>query len=108
MEKVILGSFEDVTFGKETVLAKIDTGADKTSIDLNLARRLGLMTELLGIKRINSSNGSNYRPIVRARFKVGNRYFNKKVTITKRINLNVPMIIGKDVLVNKFLVDVSK
>jgi len=88
-------------------LAKVDTGAEKSSIHLDLAKKIGLTKEIWGIKKIKSSNGEEYRPLVKSKIKIGNRKLPVIFTITKRSELKYPVLIGKDVLKRKFLVDVS-
>lgn len=57
MVKPIIGLIEPVEIMNTTVLAKIDTGANRSSIDLSLARKLGLTNDLWGISKVKSANG---------------------------------------------------
>jgi len=107
MEKQILGPIEVISIKKKKILAKVDTGAEKSSIHLDLAKKIGLTKEIWGIKKIKSSNGEEYRPLVKSKIKIGNRKLPVIFTITKRSELKYPILIGKDILKRKFLVDVS-
>ncbi len=108
MKKQVLGRVESIKIKDKKIKAKIDTGAEKSSIDLNLAKKLGLTKNLWGIKKIKSSNGEEYRPIVESKIKIKNRKLPVKLSITKRENLKYPILIGRDVLKRNFLVDISK
>jgi len=107
MEKQILGTSTTIILKNKKVPAKIDTGADKSSINLTLAKELGLTKDLWGIRKIKSSNGYEYRPLVKSKIKIKNRILPITFTITKRENLRYPLLIGKDILKGNFLVDVS-
>jgi hypothetical protein len=108
MKKQILGQVEIIEIKNKKILAKVDTGAEKSSIDLSLAKKLGLTNNLWGIKKIKSSNGEEYRPVVESKLKIKNKKIPIKLTVTKRKNLKYPMLIGKDVLKRNFFIDVSK
>lgn len=108
MSKQILGLKETIKINNKKIPAKIDTGACKSSIHLDLAKELGLTKELWGIKKIKSANGEGYRPIIKSKIKIKNRIIPIKLTITKRDNLKYPLLLGRDVLNNRFIVDVSK
>lgn len=107
MKKEILGPIEIVKIKETKIPAKIDTGAEKSSINLNLAKELGLTKDIWGIRKIKSSNGEEYRPLVKSKIKIKNRLVPITFTITHRSNLKYPILIGKDVLKRSFLVDVS-
>jgi hypothetical protein len=108
MQKDILGTSEVIKLKGKMIKAKVDTGANKSSINLSLAKKLGLTNDLWDIKKIKSANGEEYRPVVKSKIKIKNRIIPIKLTITKRNNLSYEMLLGKDILKNRFLVDVSK
>lgn len=108
MKKQILGGIEVVKIKNNSVVAKIDTGANKSSINLKLAKKLGLTKDLWDIKKVKSANGEEYRPIIKSKIKLKNQIINTKMTVSKRENLNYQMLIGRDVLKERFLVDVSR
>jgi hypothetical protein len=82
--------------------------ADKSSIDLSLAKKLGLTKELYGIIKIKSANGEEYRPVVKAKIKIANKIISTKFTITRRENLKHKILLGTNTLKKGFMVDISR
>lgn len=100
--KKTIGVFEDVevqTFMGEKVLvkAKIDTGAFRTSIDENLAERLGLLNpeNILLEKYYRSALGREKRPLIELVFWLGGRKIKTVANISDRSKLKRPMVIGR-------------
>ncbi len=95
--------------GKESVLAKVDTGAARTSVDTDLAARVGLGPVTDSVKvRAASSAHSETRPLVQARVELGGRTFDLPVSITDRTDMKYPVIVGMDVLTEGgFLIDAT-
>jgi len=92
-----LNRVEDViikTEDKDCVLkAKVDTGADRTSIDESLVNELGL--ELLDeFKQVRSANGMTKRQLVKVNYVVQNKPISTTASVTDRSHLNYKMIIG--------------
>ena len=71
MKKIVVGLVEKVTIynngNKKTVLAKIDTGADRSSIDTALANKLKL-GPVVGIKYYRSASGTSKRSLILVKF----------------------------------------
>lgn len=108
--------------------AKIDTGANTTALHCHHVRvengvlyfRLLDEThpeyqdrehrfEKFEQKTIKSSFGeSELRYIIRTRIKIGKRTLRGIVSLTDRANMKYPVLIGRRLLKNRFLVDVSK
>ena len=67
--KIVIGLQEKVSIkhssGNKNVIAKIDTGATKSSIDTNLAAELKL-GPVIKSKLVKSAHGSKLRPIIEA------------------------------------------
>lgn len=102
---VITGSHRE-----ETVQAKIDTGASRTSVDTKLAAQVGLgpVTDIVTI-RAASANHMEVRPLVQARIRLADESFELPVNITDRKDMKYPVIIGMDILSRgKFLIDASR
>ena len=64
--KTVIGLVEPVTIitkegAKKTILAKIDTGASKSSIDVNLASELKL-GPIIKSKLVKSASGNTIKP----------------------------------------------
>ena len=96
--------------GSLPVRAKVDTGAERTTLDTRLARRLGL-GPVVGHVRIRSAAADvpELRDIVRASIVIAGRAFRVHLAITDRRDMRYRMIVGMDVLRRgRFLVDPRK
>jgi hypothetical protein len=96
--------------GEEIVRAKVDTGADRTTVDKDLATRLKLGPELSKV-RIKASAGSQRveRPVVDALITVAGKAFKLKVGVADRSQMRYSVIIGRDILRSGyFLIDPTK
>lgn len=137
--KEIIGLVENVKLiGKDNkeieIEAKIDTGADFTSIDTSLAQELGyndvvsifhhlypsghlntmtpeeiikLHKDIVDVKTIYSSHGETQRMLIPLTFYLANIKIITKATLIERKNLTYKMIVGNKNL-SKFLIDASK
>lgn len=87
-------------------LAKIDTGAWRTSISYKLAEELGLLHEdnILWYKHVRSSLGKEKRPVIGLTFWLAGRKIKTPASVAKRMALKYPVIIGRKNL-KGFLVD---
>ncbi len=84
--------------GTKTVIkAKIDTGAWKTSIDRQLADKLGLLekSNILWTKMYKSSFGKEVRKVVNLKFYLAGRKITTIANVANRGNLRTPIIIGR-------------
>lgn len=111
-KRTVLGLTEKVTiFGKKkqkTVMARIDTGATKSSIDVALAADLKL-GPVISKKMVKSASGNLLRPIIKARIKIANKKFQEEFTLATRSHLRYPVLIGQNILKKeKFLIDPTK
>lgn len=91
---------------RKKVVAKVDTGAWRSSVNKDLAVELGLMRRdnILWNKKVKSTLGEEERPIVAMSFWLGGRRIRTAVSIAKRNSLKFPVIIGRKDL-KGFLVD---
>lgn len=112
LRKKILHNFEPVTIysfdQKESIkiMAKVDTGADRTSIDKVAAEQLGLLNKknIVEIKFVHSGLGRQERKIVNLKYQIKGRVISTQASVTDRTHLKYPMLIGvKDI--GGFLVD---
>jgi len=82
--------------------AKIDTGARRSSIDLELAEKLGLLHEenIDYYKPFRSALGKQERPIFTVVFEMAGKKIESKVSGADRTKMNFDMIIGRMDLVD--------
>lgn len=126
---VILGKYELAHFpdlGKEDVKAKVDTGAKSSALHASHIRvrekdgKERLECYLLGdhtkkvvfdtfsTRIIKSSNGSaEKRFVVALRVRVYKRAYKTEFTLSNRISMRFPVLLGRRFLRKKYLVDVS-
>jgi hypothetical protein len=110
MDKVVVGLTEKVTvFSKSeaTVTAKIDTGAESNSIDQSLAQRIGVIAsdEKAFVK---SALGKHLRSVAEIEIGIAGKRLKGRFTIADRSNLKYPILIGKNILRQGFLIDPEK
>ncbi len=91
---------------KVDILAKVDTGAWRTSIDRQTAINLGLLrkSNILWEKTVKSSIGKEIRPIIALRFYLAGRKIKTLASIANREGLKSKLIIGRQDL-GSFLVN---
>ncbi len=82
---------------KHPVHAKIDTGAWKTSIDKELAKRLGILDEnnILWTRTYKSSLGKEVRKVVSVTFYLAGTRVATIANVADRSKLRTPVIIGR-------------
>lgn len=110
--RVILGLTEKITViglkDEKEVIARIDTGATASSMDLSLAAglKLGPVTKSRIVK---SASGVKRRPIIKARVKVGGQIIEEEFTLADRSHMTYPVLIGQNILKKgNFLIDPNK
>jgi len=85
-------------YGKgNKVLAKIDTGAWSSTIDINLAKKLGLLrkNKIITTRKKLSSLGEEQRPVISLSFWLGGRKIMTRVTVSDRKSLRYQVLIGR-------------
>jgi len=109
--KRVVGLIEEIDVigpkKKKKVIAKIDTGATKSSVDTRLAAELGL-GPVTQTKMVRSAYGSRLRPIVEAKIRLAGKILKTKLTIADRSHMKYQMLVGQNALDNGFLIDPSK
>ncbi len=77
--------------------AKVDTGAWRTSIDKDLAKKLGLMdkSNILWSKKVRTSIGKEDRQVINLKFVLAGRKIETMASVSSRKSLRVPLIIGR-------------
>lgn len=110
--KHIVGLVEKVIVyggsGSKEVLAKVDTGADRCSIDSELAAELRL-GPVIKTKSIRSAHGNSLRLVVSGEIVLAGSRIRCSFTVADRRTMRYPVLVGKDVLrKNEFLIDPCK
>lgn len=82
---------------RHEIRAKIDTGAWRSSIDMHLAKELGLMEKenVLWSKIFKSGLGRQRRYVINLTFFLAGRKIKTIASVAKRHNLRTPLIIGR-------------
>ncbi|MBW2970318.1 RimK/LysX family protein [Candidatus Woesearchaeota archaeon] len=93
--------------GKKEVVARIDTGATKSSMDKALAKELDIGPELKQAK-VKSAHGVRYRPVVMADVMIAGELVQAEFTLAEREHMKYRMLIGQNILKKGFLIDPSK
>ena len=122
-----IGWKEDVALpeiGIGKLIAKIDTGAKSAALHAEnitiMGRRVGFTMELGGkrrnclarfseLKRVKSSNGqSELRPLIETEIEIGAHRFSIIISLTDRADMGVPMLLGREAIIGRFLVNPAK
>ncbi len=111
-DKPIVGLEETIeivgsTGKKFSILAKIDTGAFRTSIDRDLAKTMGIDTPIVGERGYRSSLGTERRSLIQATLIIQNTVVSTEISLADRSRLHYPLILGRRDLTD-FLIDPSK
>jgi hypothetical protein len=123
--KVIIGAVEKVVIMPWSIElpARIDSGAARTSLDarnlkiqgeeavFSLPAKYGgktLRLPVKGWKNVKSSHGVTKRPLVEMDICIGAKRIPVTVSLVDRTRMAYPIIIGRDILANGFVVDVTK
>ena len=97
----------DSSGNKRSILAKIDTGAWRTTIDKSLAKKFDLHTNILDKKEVRGALGQESRPVVEISMTVRDHTIRAQAYLADRSHLKYDMIIGRRDL-KGFLVDPYK
>ena len=94
--------------GAEQAIAKSDTGARRTSIDTDLAGRIGA-GPLVGTTQVRSvtGGGTETRPLVDVDLRLNGRWRVVTAGITDRTEMRYPVLLGRDVL-ESYTLDISR
>lgn len=113
-ERPVIGVVEEITIrgskGDIRVLARIDTGASRTTLDTDLAARAGLGPVFDRVRiRSSAADEPEERDVVEAKIAIAGHEFDVAVAVTDRKDMRYHMIVGMDILrASGFLVDPSK
>ncbi len=100
-ERPILGLHEYVEFiGKNKTkiyLAKIDTGAARSSVDLDIVEELNLGPHFKKVK-VKSALGHQERPVIKAKIRINGIEVETTFSVSKRHHLKRKVLIGVNTL----------
>lgn len=110
--RMILGVEENVTIidsagASHSIMAKVDTGAYRTTLDKSLAEKYNLHTAVVAHKDVRGALGEQTRPVIELSMLLRERLVKTQAFITDRSHMNYDMIIGRRDL-KGFLVDPAK
>jgi len=110
--RVIVGLTENVRItasdsSVEEIMAKVDTGATKSSIDTRLATKLSL-GPVIRSKIVKSAHGNQLRPLIEAEIFLAGKKIKAEFTLADRTHMKYKVLIGVNILADGFLVDPSK
>ena len=107
MERKVLGLVEIVKIKNREILARVDTGARRCSIDKDLAEELKL-GPIIDNKKYRSAHGRSIRPVVKEEIMVKGKKMMVKINLTNRKHMKYNFLIGREALREDFLIDPSK
>ena len=111
MDKTIVGLTEKVVLfsnngRKKTLMAKVDTGASRSSLDTRLASELNL-GPIIKSKIVKSAHGNRLRPIIEAEVDIAGKKIKTEFTLADRSHMKYRILIGVNILKHNFLVNPS-
>ena len=92
--------------GKYPTMAKIDTGAYRTTLCSSLAEKLGL-NKVIKNKTVRSALGQEDRPIIEVSFSLDKRLVTTEAFLADRREMKYDIIVGRKDL-KRFLIDPAK
>ena len=109
--KIVIGLVEPVILTarngeKKKIMAKIDTGATKSSIDINLASQLKL-GPIIKSKLVKSASGNKVRPVIESEIELADRKAKEEFTLADRWHMKYRVLIGQNILKHGYLIDPS-
>jgi len=110
--KKIVGIYEQIEIfdaqnNKHKLTAKIDTGAFFSSIDVGLAKQLGLVDKIIRYKKAKSALGEEKRALIELSFILEGTLIKTEASLSGRIKLRNKILIGRHDL-KAFLIDPAK
>lgn len=96
--------------GQEEVEALFDTGATRSSIDYELAGRVGLgpIVGSVKVKSKTDPTGFTVRPVVMGEIQIDDIREKVQMTLSDRSDMSYPLLIGRDIIHPYFIVDPEK
>jgi len=113
-KKLVIGLVDTVEIrGKKGTVKKkalFDTGATRTSVDFEVAAKAGIgpIIKTVKVKAASNPKGVKKRMVALAHMKVKKRNMKAEVSLEDRSRLPYPVLIGRDLIHNNFIIDVEK
>ena len=111
MRKVIGLRKEILVIGKKKIkaLAKFDTGAKSTSVDMKIAAKAMIGPVVKTVKIVSASRKTGQkRVVVRAILKISDKEIKAEVNLVDRGHSKAKVLIGRDIIRPHFIIDVGK
>ena len=111
--KKLVGLVEKVRIigknGSVEALALLDTGASKSSVDYSIAAQAGLVpvTKVVRVKSKAEKSDFVRRAVVSGKIELAGIVKETEFTITDRSRMSFPVLVGRDVLAENFIIDPS-
>lgn len=107
-DRVMLGLIEPVKINGREIMARVDTGAERSSIHDELAKELGIELNE-ETQKIRSAHGLTRRALGNVDIEIGGQFIKSEFTIYDRSKMKYLVLIGHDVLKQgNFLIDPLK
>lgn len=110
-DRIVIGMIEEIQVNghvdDKRILARIDTGATKSSIDYKLAGKLKL-GPVIESRLIKSAHGNKLRPVIEATIVMRGKRIKSKFTLADREHMKYKILIGQNILRKGFLIDPNK
>lgn len=90
--------------GKKELIARVDTGATKSSMDTALANELGVGDHFKHAK-VKSAHGTRHRPVTMAHINIAGEFIETEFTLADREHMKYKVLIGQNILKKGFLID---
>lgn len=110
--KIVVGLTENIKVisnnrNDKQIVAKVDTGATRSSIDIKFASKLNL-GPIIKSKMVKSASGNKLRPVIEVEIIIAGRKIKSEFTLADRTHMKYDVLIGVNVLKRGFLVNPSK
>ncbi|MBU0615114.1 MAG: RimK/LysX family protein [Nanoarchaeota archaeon] len=109
-DRTVVGLTENIIIiggVKTKTIARIDSGATKSSIDSLFASELKL-GPVLETKMVKSASGNKMRPVIEAKIKIKGKEIQARFTLADRSHMKFKVLIGQNILKENFLIDPMK
>lgn len=114
-DRIVIGFVEELSIldkdknpitGFSKIKARIDSGATVGSIDETIVKKLN--PPEVGKKLVKSSHGTSKRKVVKLNILLGKKSISGKFTVVDRSHMTYPILVGQDILLQKFIIDPKK